>query len=115
MIKNLGFDKYSFHKLNSSSVIAINKQKPTLGKPSLIFAIKNIFILNNYLIPYFESIEFLTKKGKDFEYFKIICKAVYNGSHKIDEIKSLILKLSYTMNNFRLSTYSGSTEFLSKF
>ena len=115
MIKNLGFDKYSFHKLNSSSVIAINKQKPRLGKPSVIFAIKNIFILNNYLIPYFESIEFLTKKDKDFEDFKIICKAVYNGSHKIDEIKSLILKLSYTMNNFRLSTYSGSTEFLSKF
>ena len=53
------------------------------------------------------------KKGKDFIYFKIICRAVYDGAHKRDEIKSLILKLSYTMNNFRLSTNSGSVESLS--
>jgi len=58
--------------------------------------------------------EFITKKGKDFIDFKIICEAVYNGSHKNNNIKSLILKLSYTMNNFRLSTTSGLTVFLSK-
>jgi hypothetical protein len=51
---------------------------------------------------------------EDFKDFKIICKAVYWGTHKRDEIKLLILKLSNTMNNFRLSTYSSSVEFLSK-
>ena len=69
--------------------------------------IKNLHFLNNYLIPFFENVEFLTKKGKDFNDFKIICKAIYDGAHRRDEIKSLILKLSQTMNNFRLSTYSG--------
>jgi len=103
------------YKLKCSSTIGINKQKDRgIGKPSVIFIIKNINILNNYFIPYLESMKFITKKGNDFRDFKIICKAVYNGSHKIDEIKSLILKLSYTMNNFRLSTYSGPTELLSK-
>jgi hypothetical protein len=70
--------------------------------------------LNNYFIPYFENTVFLTKKGLDFLDFKIICEAVYKGKHKIEEIRSLVLKLSYTMNNFRLSTFAGSTVFLSK-
>lgn len=49
---------------------------------------------------------FITKKGKDFYDFKIICTAVYNGTYRTEEIKLLILKLSYSMNNFRLSTNS---------
>ena len=53
------------------------------------------------------------KKGLDFQDFKLITQAVYKGSHKIDEIRSLILKLSYTMNNFRLSTCERLTEALS--
>ena len=39
---------------------------------------------------------------------------MYEGAHKTPEIKSLILKLSNTMNNFRLSTYDGTVELLSK-
>jgi len=31
---------------------------------------------------------------------------VYNGTYRIEEIKPLILKLSYSMNNYRLSTNS---------
>jgi hypothetical protein len=97
------------YKLKYSSAIAINFQKARANsKASNLLIIKNIYILNNYFIPFFKDLEFRTKKGKDFIDFKIICKAVYNGSHKIDEIKLLILKLSLTMNNFRLSTYSGS-------
>jgi hypothetical protein len=51
--------------------------------------------------------QFISKKGLDFVDFRTICKAVYCGSHKRANVKDLILKLSYTMNNFRLSTYSG--------
>jgi glutamine synthetase type III len=68
--------------------------------------IKNTNILNNYLIPYLDNMTFYTKKGKDFNDFKIICRAIYNGVHRIEEIKPLILELSYTMNNYRLSTNS---------
>ena len=55
----------------------------------------------------FDKQGFLSKKGHDFKDFKIICRAVYYGTHKDDEIKSLIIKLSHSMNNFRLSNYSG--------
>ena len=69
---------------------------------------KNIFnfinVINNYLVNYLSASEFLTKKREDFVDFKLISSAVYKGSHKVKEIKELILKLSYTMNNYRLST-----------
>jgi len=84
------------------------------SKASVSLTIKNIRILNNYFIPFLEEMVFLSKKGLDFNDFKIICKAIYNGVHRIDDMKSLILKLSYTMNNFRLSTHTKPVENLSK-
>lgn len=114
LMENLGFDKYSLFKLNCSQVISINKVKSRdIGKPSIILTIKNIRFLNNYFIPYFEDITFVSKKGLDYLDFKLITQAVYKGSHKIDEIRSLILKLSYTMNNYRLSTCERLIEALS--
>lgn len=114
LMENLGFDKYSLFKLKCTQIISINKVKAReIGKPSIILTIKNIRLLNNYFIPYFEDIVFISKKGLDFQDFKLIVQAVYKGSHKTDEIRSLILKLSYTMNNFRLSTCERLTEALS--
>lgn len=43
----------------------------------------------------------------------MICKAVYIGAQKINDIKALILKLSLTMNNYRLSTNPDTVELLS--
>lgn len=104
---NLGFDKYSMFKLKCSSAIAIKRGKAVNNsKPLAVVIIKNTNILKNYLIPYLENMPFITKKGKDFDDFKIICTAVYNGTYRTEEIKLLILKLSYSMNNFRLSTNS---------
>ena len=114
LTNNLGFDSYSMFKLNSSSAIAINHQKArNNSKASVLLLIKNIYVLNNYLIPYLDKMEFITKKGKDFKDFKIICKALYIGAHKKNEIKTMILKLSLTMNNYRLSTHPESVELLS--
>lgn len=114
LMENLGFDEPSLFKLKCTQVISINKVKARdIGKPSIILTIKNIRLLNNYFIPYFKDSIFISKKGLDFQDFKLIVQAVYKGSHKIDEIKSLILKLSYTMNNFRLSTCERLTEALS--
>lgn len=56
---------------------------------------------------------FFTKKSKDFNDFKIISIAIYNGAYRNEEIKSLILKLSYTMNNYRLSRNSDSQKIYS--
>jgi len=101
------FDKYSMFKLKCSSAISIKRGKAVNNsKSSAVVVINNTNILNNYLIPYLENMPFITKKGKDFDDFKIICTAVYNRTYRTEEIKLLILKLSYSMNNFRLSTNS---------
>ena len=115
---SLGFNSYSLYRLKNSSTIAIttnkNKAINSNTKNSVTLTIKNLNVINNYLIPFFDDMEFLTKKGKDFNDFKIISQAIYVGAHRKEEIKSLILKLSNTMNNFRLSTYKGETQSLSQ-
>lgn len=65
--------------------------------------IRNVHVLNNYLIPFFKSLGFVSKKGKDLLDFEMMCRILYFGAHKDDVIKSLLLKLSYSMNSFRLS------------
>ena len=114
---SLGFDSYSIHKLKSTSIISIRSEKARdIGKslPLVVLMIKNIHVLNNYLIPFLSEEEFMTKKDKDFLDFKLICNIIYNGGHRTKEIASLVLKLSYTMNNYRLSTYQGIVNYLSK-
>jgi hypothetical protein len=80
------------------------------SKPLATLTIKNIEFLNNYFVPFFSECKFISKKGLDFNDFKIICKAIYIGGYRIEKIKNLILKLSLTMNNYRLSTYLGKVE-----
>lgn len=114
LAQNLGFDPYSIIKLNSTSAITINQQKArNNSKASFLLIIKNIYVLNNYFVPFLDGMKFITKKGKDFEDFKIICNALYTGAHLNNNIRTLILKLSLTMNNYRLSTNSESVERLS--
>lgn len=71
-------------------------------------------------MPFFDELansgDFLSKKALDFKDFKVICWAIYNGMHREERIKLLILKLSRGMNNFRLSGYAGEipAEFLTQ-
>lgn len=104
IIDDLGFDPYSVIKLRrTSNSITVTQDKE---KAVTILRISNINVINNYLVPYLSahSSAFLTKKSEDFEDFKLISSAVHRGSHKIKEIKELILKMTYTMNNYRLTT-----------
>lgn len=81
----MGLDYYSLYKLRNTSSIAVTSHKPWYkSKPSVSLVIKNVRLLNNYFVTLLESMEFLTKKGKDFYDFKIICRAVYNGSLRIE-------------------------------
>ena len=113
---SLGFDTFSLYKVKNTNTIAIAsiKARTINSKSCVSITIQNINLLNNYLIPFFENEEFLTKKGKDFYDFKIMCKVIYDGGHRIDKIKALILKLSNTMNNFRLSTFNGVVQSLTQ-
>lgn len=113
---NLGFDAYSLYKLKNSSIIAVTtaKAKSLNSKGSVSITIKNNNVLHNYFIPFFEDRKFLTKKGMDFNDFKLISHAVYIGAHRDEKIRSLILELSNTMNNFRLSTYKETVKPMSQ-
>jgi hypothetical protein len=113
---SLGFDTFSLYKVKNTNTIAIASRKARTinSKSTVSITIQNINVLNNYLIPFFENEEFLTKKGKDFYDFKIICKVIYEGGHRIDKIRALILNFSNTMNNFRLSTYNGEVKILTQ-
>src|ERR1044071_3369127 len=62
--------------------------------------------ITNYLIPYLDKMTFISKKFLDYKDFKLICKTKYDGTYRTEDIKELILKLSYSMNNYRLSTNS---------
>ena len=75
LMNNLGFDSYSMFKLNYSSAISITPQKArNNSKASVLILIKNIHLLNNYLVPYLDEMQFITKKGKDFKDFKLMCR-----------------------------------------
>ena len=77
------------------------------AKETVSLDITNIYVLNNYLNPFLANLKFLSKKGQDFKDFLLICQTLYKGSHKDKKIKDLIVKLSFSMNDFRLSTYNG--------
>ena len=112
--KNLGFDSYSIYKLNSSSIVDIvNGKAVKNNKPMVSLKIINIHVLTNYLIPFLNKYDFISKKRLDFEDFKILCTCIYTGSYRNKRIKDLIIKLSYTMNNYRLSTNFKAIESLS--
>jgi len=77
------------------------------SKPTATFDIRDLRILHNFFIPFLDRLGFLSKKGLDFSDFKIICKTAYKGAHKDETIKNLLVKLSHTTNDFRLSNYKG--------
>ena len=53
---NLGFDLYSMHKLKCSSIFIISFEKArNNSQPLVTFMIKNVHVLNNYLIPLSED------------------------------------------------------------
>jgi hypothetical protein len=108
LINNLELDYYSKWNINNSSVISINKIKAKgNAKATVLLEIRDISLLHNYFLPFLDKLNFISKKSLDFKDFKIICSAIYKGVHKIDSIKDLILKLTYSMNDYRLTTYKG--------
>lgn len=111
LINNLGFNNYSKWSINNTSVISLNiiKAKGN-AKPTILLEIRDISLLNNYFIPFLDKLNFKSKKLLDFNDFKLLCKAIYNGSHKLDNIKDLLLKLTYNMNDYRLTTYKGNID-----
>lgn len=88
---------------HNKSIVPMDKNK--------YFEIWDLF-KKYYLIWYIElSVafyinDFQSKKKLDFNDFKLITTLIYQGKHLKPEIKNFILDVSYTMNNFRLTTFN---------
>lgn len=110
----LNLDKFSVYKLKGSSIITIGKGKAVNNsKPLATFTIKNVHFFNNVFIPFLDESQFISKKGLDFKDFKVLCHTIYIGGYRIERIRNLLLKLSMTMNDFRLSTFKGEKVIMS--
>ena len=94
--------------LSKSKQVYLTKKTKSNYKPISILEISQIDFICNILIPYFDSIEFRTKKFQDYleVFFKIIAFLILEGKYLTDRGKELIIKLGDTMNNNRLSTNS---------
>jgi hypothetical protein len=116
LINNL--DDYSKFKAINSKIFNVSEEK-SIGniKSKVKLTIVQIDYLNNIFIPYLNSLQFLSKKSLDFYDFKLITRLIYEGKFNLPQIKKFILELSYTMNNFRLSTNKNllETNFLNLF
>ena len=92
-------------KSNNTKLFNLSIEKPrNKAKSKIKLVISQIDYLFNIFIPFLDSLDFKSKKALDFYDFKLMTTLIYQGKHFIPEIKSFILQLSYTMNNYRLST-----------
>lgn len=79
------------------------------SKPTVSLEVRSVPLLCNYIIPFLNSMPFISKKRHDFADFVLICNVLYVGGHRDAKIRDLILKLLSGMNDFRLSTYKGGS------
>lgn len=101
-------DEYFYILGSCTKLININDKKiKGDNKPISILEISQIDYICNKLIPYFDSIEFITKKYIDYLDFITIAFLILQGKHLTEKGKQLIIKLGDTMNNNRLSTNSN--------
>ena len=101
-------DKHSYILGSTTKLINISDKKVKgNNKPISILEISQIDYLCNILIPYFDHLQFRTKKHKDYLYFRTIAFLILEGKHLTEKGKKLIIKLGDTINNNRLLTNSN--------
>jgi len=102
-------DEHSYILGSSTKLINIvDKEVKGNNKAVSILDITQIDFICNILIPYFDNIEFRTKKYLDYLDLKTIAHLLLDGKHLTENGKNLIIKLGDTMNNSRLSTNPSS-------
>lgn len=101
-------DKYSRFKAINTKVFNLRTEKAKgNSKAQVKLAIFQIDYLFNIFIPFLETLNFQSKKK-----IKLITTLIYQGKHLKPEIKKFILEVSYTMNNFRLTTFNNLSKYL---
>lgn len=77
------------------------------NKPISVLEISQVDYICNILIPYFDKIQFRTKKYLDYTDFRTLAFLTLDGKYLTEKGKELMIKLGDTMNNNRLSTNSN--------
>lgn len=102
-------DEHSYILGSSTKLINISDKKVRGNNKAVsILDITQIDFICNILIPYFNNVEFRTKKYLDYLDLKTIAYLLLDGKHLTENGKNLIIKLGDTMNNSRLSTNPNS-------
>jgi len=98
-------DEHSLFLAKHTKLIFINN-KNIGAKRKLIseLQISQIDFICNILIPFFDNLDFKTKKYLDYLDFRKIAFLIFEGKHLSEKGRSLIIQLADTMNNSRLST-----------
>jgi hypothetical protein len=99
-------DSSKFKAINSKNFNLSEESTRGNAKAMVKLLILQIDYLNNIFVPYFSELKFLSKKKFDFLDFKLLTILIYQGKFLNPEIKIFILKLSYTMNSYRLTSYN---------
>jgi hypothetical protein len=103
-ILNNDFNINLFKTVNPKSGYLVGNYNQVIFKIST----KNRIIFQ--IIPFFENLTFLSRKGLDFQIWVIISKAKFFGYHKNEAARQIMLNLATNMNNAR---YLNETDFYS--
>lgn len=102
-------DEYSGMLGSSTKLFNITDKKiKGDNKPISVLEIYQVDYICNILIPYFDKIQFRTKKYKDYIDFRTLAFLALDGKYLTEKGKELMIKLGDTMNNNRLSTNSNT-------
>lgn len=96
-------------KRNNTNLVKLEIYNPAKGrdhKPMAFLAVNQKDFLFNVLLPFLDNLIWLSKKGKDYQDWKLILNIINQGKHFTEEGKELISLISLQMNNNRLSTNS---------
>nr|ATI20449.1 LAGLIDADG endonuclease [Juglanconis juglandina] len=101
-----GEGKYKITRKDTNivSVMVDSKAKDTNSKPMAKLSSYKTDYLSNVLVPFLDSLTWLSKKFLDYEDWKLVLEIKNQGKHFTEEGKEVILILVNRMNNNRLST-----------
>lgn len=89
---------------NLVSLAVYNQAKGRDHKNMAQLVVTQRFFISNTIIPFFDSLTWLSKKFKDYADWKLNLDLINQGWHFTEEGKELIYLITQGMNNYRLST-----------
>jgi hypothetical protein len=91
----------------STNLVSLAIRNQAKGKDHKAMAqliVSQRYFIINVIIPFFDSLTWLSKKVKDYIDWKLILDLINQGWHFTEEGKKVICLITQGMNNYRLST-----------